>query len=223
MRGLTVAVFALCFAVVARHDLAIAHDPDATLIRPEIRVTTSGGRLGVRGVIRVLRPTDMDRSLVVRLTIVRPEDGELIRSATLARIDYRRDHPRDVAYRIAEDLAIDATGLDVRIVAVDLDDGREFASVSFVRPMAPMARAVPDPGDRPDPATLHWCLEVGGWWRRYPDHVVPSGPSLASFVRDTCPARGVARLSVCDWAIDRETGAAIERMWATTDVDEIEP
>jgi hypothetical protein len=220
MRGITVIVFALFSSVVPGHGLTVGSDPDATLMRPEIRVDTSGGRLGVHGAFRVLRPCGTDRRVVVRLTVIRPEDGTVVRAATLATIDYRRDHPRDVACPVDRELSLDVTGLDVRIAAVDEGDGRELASAAFGRPTA---RAVPRPGDGADPATVHWRLDVAGWWRRYPDHVVPIGPSLASFVRDTCPARGVAKLSVCDWAIDVETGAAVERTWATTDVDEINP
>lgn len=109
---------------------AAAHE-DATLMRPGFRVDTSGGKISIHGDWQVFRPSGLgrDHAVVVRLTIARPDDEKALYTEDLARIDYRRDHGRK-AYPINKEMKFDASGLDVKVAAVDTADGREFGSIT---------------------------------------------------------------------------------------------
>jgi hypothetical protein len=107
-----------------------AEHPDATLMRPGFKVDTSGGKISIHGDWQVFRPSGLgrDHAVAVRLTIVRPDDEKVLYTEDLARIDYHRNYGR-AAYRIDKELKFDASGLDVKVAAVDTADGREFASI----------------------------------------------------------------------------------------------
>lgn len=129
-------VFVCCTAMaVLGGCLARSSDPDpvrqdATLMRPSLKVDTSGGKISIHGDWQVLRPSGLGRDHVVaiRLMIVRPDDDRVLYTEDLSKIDYRRDHGRK-SYQINKEMKFDASGLDVKVAAVDTTSGREFGSV----------------------------------------------------------------------------------------------
>jgi hypothetical protein len=121
-------------ALIATAAAMQAPDPaggrrDGTLMRPEFRIDTSGGKIRIHGAIRVLRPVNSgrDHAVAVRLTISRPDGTELY-SEDLSRIDYRRGHAANVTYPVNKEMDFNAGGLDVKVAAVDVADRREFTS-----------------------------------------------------------------------------------------------
>jgi hypothetical protein len=116
--------------------LARSSDPDlnskrqdATLMHPP-KVDTSGGMIRIHGDWTVLRPSGLDRdhAMAIRLTIVRPADERVLYTEDLVKVNYHRTHPRK-PYRVDKDMKFDASGLDVKVAAVDLADGRVFGSI----------------------------------------------------------------------------------------------
>lgn len=121
--------------VVGPLEPAPAMRQDATLMRPALKIDTSGGKVRVHGAMTVLIPVNSgrDHKVSVRLMIVRPEDEKVLYTEDLVKIDYHRAHPRK-DYQINKELNFDAAGLDVKVAAVNAGDdvfpaGHEFASV----------------------------------------------------------------------------------------------
>lgn len=113
----------------------VAAREDATLMRPAIRIDTSGGKVRIHGALAVLRPVSSgrDHAVTIRLSIIRPEDGKELYAEDLAKINYHRAHGRK-DYQVNKELNFDAAGLDVKVAAVNAGDdvfaaGHEFASV----------------------------------------------------------------------------------------------
>lgn len=133
-RYILVFVGCISMAVLGSY-LARSSDPDperqdATIMRPSLKVDTSRGKISIHGDWTVLRPSGLgrDHAVVIRLTIVRPDDERVLYTEDLAKIDYRRDHRRKT-YQINKEMKFDASGLDVKVAAVDTASVREFGSV----------------------------------------------------------------------------------------------